>query len=387
MHWVRKMKHYARESLLAVVCLVGPGLALAVDTYNSVTDQLTIAELHYGNWTFTNMVVTPGKVISVAGGAAQATEDCYCSLTIGQPLELFAPTVVVNGAATYNNVTATIASMASVATVTGGDSYDGTYLYIPSVLVGNSFYSYVVITVSGVDGIANGFPLRGSDTYISSSNQLTIPALAYGGKAYTNITAAVGRVVSVNGSANTGGPNSSVCYDQTYYATGTTMDLLYTGYEQKSVVLAPSTFNGVANAVGIQNTTITSQGTSVATAYYDITSQYPILLELGQAAGTQIQAFNPGIEFSGAITYGQALQSAGTFVYPGGSSSYTTDYVFEGFEDFTVPAGTFKDACKWNLKENLGTGPTSVTIHTSHQGIHLEGLQPGSTFNGSPLTQ
>lgn len=49
MHWVRKMKHYARESLLAVVCLVGPGLALAVDTYNSVTDQLTIAELHYGN--------------------------------------------------------------------------------------------------------------------------------------------------------------------------------------------------------------------------------------------------------------------------------------------------------------------------------------------------
>ena len=373
--------------LVAVAGLVGAGQALAVDTYNSVTDQLTIAELHDGNATFTNMVVTPGKVISVAGGAAQASADCYCALVVGQPLELFAPTVIVNGSATYTNVTATIASMASVATVTGADSYDGKFLYIPSVLVGNTFYSFVVITVSGIDGLANGFPNRGSDTYVASSNQLTIPAVSYGGKAYTNVTVTVGKVVSVNGSANTGGPNSSVCYDPTYYATGTTMDLFYTGYEQQSVVLAPGNFNGVANAVGIVNTTITSQGTSVATSYYDITSQYPILLELGQAGGTQIQSFNPGIGFGGAITYGQALQSAGTLVYSGGSSSYTTDYVFEGFEDFTAPAGTFRDTCKWNFKENLGTGPTSVIIHTSHQGIHLEGLQPGSTFNGSPVAQ
>ena len=276
--------------------------------------------------------------------------------------------------------------MASVATVSGTDSYDGNFLYIPSVLVGNTFYSYAVITVAAIDSLANGFPARGSDTYTAASNQLTIPAVAYGGKAYTNLTVTVGKVVSVNGSANTGGPNSSVCYDPTYYATGTTMDLFYTGYEQQSVVLAPATFNGVANAVGIQNTTITSQGTSVATEYYDITSKFPILLELGVGSGTQTQAFEPGIEFSGAITYGQALQSAGSLVFTGGSLNYTTDYVFEGFEDFTVPAGTFKGACKWNLKQNLGTGPTSVTIHTSHQGIHLEGLQPGSTFNGSPLT-
>jgi hypothetical protein len=275
--------------------------------------------------------------------------------------------------------------MASVGTVSGADSYDGTYLYIPSIRVGNTFYSFVVITVAGIDGLANGFP-QSSDTYTASTNQLTIPAVEYGGKAYTNLTVTVGRVVSVDGSANTGGPNSSVCYDSTYYATGTTMDLFYTGYEQKSVVLAPSTFNGVANAVGIQNTTITSQGTSTATEYYDITSKFPILLELGLGAPSGDQVFSPGIQFSGALTYGQSLQTSGVFSFTGGSLNYTSDYIFEGFEDVTVPAGTFKGACKWNLKENLGTGPTSVTIHTSHQGIPLEGLQPGSTFNGGPLT-
>lgn len=393
------MKHLPEESLLrctsrkplvwalvAAGSLVGAGEALAVDTYNSVTDQLTIAELQYGNATYTNMVVTPGMVISVAGGAALAPEDCYCTLTVGQPPELLARTVIVNGSTTYTNVTATIASMASVGTVSGADSYDGTFLYIPSIRVGNTFYDFVVVTVTGIEAMAAGFPKASSDTYTAASGSLVIPAVEYAGKAYTNVTVTVGKVVSVNGSANTGGANSSVCYDPAYYATGTTMDLFYTGYEQQSVVLAPSTFNGVANAVGIQNTTITSQGTSVATEYYDITSKFPILLELGVDSATQTQAFNPGIEFSGAITYGQALQSAGTLVFTGGSLSYTTDYVFEGLEDFTVPAGTFKGACKWNLKQDLGTGPTSVTIHTSRQGIHLEGLQPGSTFNGSPLT-
>ena len=385
MRTVCTQKRHPWFSLLVLPCILGPGLALAVDTYNPVTDQLTIGELQYGNWIFTDMVVTPAKVISIAGGTALGTVDYYGSPTPGLPPELIARTVVA-GSNTYTNVTATIASMSSVGTVTGADSYDGTYLYIPSIRVGNTLYSFVVVTVAGVDGLANGFP-KGSDTYVASSGQLTIPAVEYGGKAYTNVTVTVGKVVSVNGSANTGGPNSSVCYDPAYYAAGTTMDLFYTGYEQQSVVLAPGAFNGVSNAVGIVNTTITSQGTSVATEYYDITSKFPILLQLGLAAGTQIQAFDPGIEFGGALTYGQALQSAGNFVYTGGSSSYTTDYVFEGFEDFTVPAGTFKDTCKWNLKENLGTGPTSVIVHTSHQGIHLEGLQPGSTFNGSPLTQ
>jgi hypothetical protein len=386
MHHIRNGKFQLPVVLLAAPCLVVPGLALAVDTYNPVSDQLTIGALQYANATFTDMVVTPGKLIGVAGGAAMGTVDFYGVRTIGQPAELVAPTVV-DGSTTYTNVSATIASMSSVGTVSGADSYDGKYLYIPSVRVGNTFYSFVVITVAGIDGLAGGFPAGTSDTYAAASNSLTVPAVEFNGQAYTNVTVKVGTVVSVNGSAGTGGANSSACYDATYYTAGTTADLKYGAYEVQSVVLAPSTFDGVANAVGIQNTTITSQGSSVATEYYDITSKFPILLELGLAAGTQTQTFEPGIEFGGAVTYGQALQSAGSFVYTGGSSSYTTDYVFEGFEDVTVPAGTFKGACTWKLSENLGTGNTSVVVHTSRQGFPIDGLQPGSTFNGAPVPQ
>jgi hypothetical protein len=387
----------AQSILLALPCLVGPAVAQASDTYNAVTSQLTIPELKYGNATFWNMVVTPGKVLGVAGGAPNGSWDAY-ALVLPAGFELIAPSVV-DGSTTYTNVTATIADMVSVGSVSGADSYDGTYLYIPSVRVGNTFYSYAVITVASVDGLARGFPNGSSDTYTASGGQLSIPAVEYGGKAYTNVTVTVGRIVSVNGSANTGGPNSSTCYNPAYYATGTTTDLFYqdlsvgasSAYEVKSVVEPPSGFGGVNNAVGIQNTTTTSQGTSVATVYYDITSQYPVLLELGVGAPSGNQVFEPGVRFGGALTYGQSLQTAGSYVYPGGSSSFTTDYVFEGFEDVTVPAGTFHAACRWSLSQNIGQGPTNITTWTSHQGVLLQvgtvQLQAGSTINGSPVAE
>ena len=56
-----------RLALLALPLLVAPGLAQAVDTYNAVTDQLNIAELHFGDATFTDMVVTPGTILGIAG--------------------------------------------------------------------------------------------------------------------------------------------------------------------------------------------------------------------------------------------------------------------------------------------------------------------------------
>jgi hypothetical protein len=204
--------------------------------------------------------------------------------------------------------------------------------------------------------------------------------------------------MAVNGSGSTpGGANSSTCYDPTYYATGTRMDLFYedptagsaSAYEVQSVVVPPSTFNGVANAVGIQNTTTTSQGTSVATEYYDITSKFPILLELGLSAGTSNQVFNPGDQFGGALTYGQSVQTSGVYAYTGGSSPYSSNYVFQGLEDVTVPAGTFHGACKWYLTTNLGYGPQSITTWNSHKGVLLQvgtvQLQAGSTFNGGPI--
>jgi hypothetical protein len=313
-------------------------------------------------------------------------------------LELIAPSVVA-APTTYTNVTATIADMISVGSVSGADSYDGTYLYIPTVSVGGKPYNYVVITVAGIDSLGNGFPKTEYDSYNTSTHQLSIPGVAVGTKAYTNVNVTVGNIVSVNGSGTVpGGANASTCYNPTYYATGTTTDLFYedftvgaaSAFEEQSVVVAPSTFNGVPNAVGLQTTTITSQGTSTATAYYDITSKFPILLELGLGAPSGNQVFNPGVQFGGALTYGQSLQTSGDYAFNGGSETYASDYIFEGLEDVTVPAGTFQGACKWSLANTFGTEPTGrVTTWSSHKGVLLQDgtsqLQAGSTFNGGPV--
>lgn len=378
--------------LLTMPCLAGPALSYAADTYNVATKQLTSPELVYGNATFWNVVLTPGKVLGIGGGAARGYWDAYAYI-LPTGFELLVPTVTA-GATTVTNVTATIASMSSVGSISGADNYDGTYLYIPAVTAYGSRFSNAVITVAHVDGMAGGFPAAEIDSYNSATGQLSIPAIQVGEKAYTNVTVSVGSVISVNGSHSTpGGANSSTCYNPNYYATGTTTDLFYqditgpaTAYEVQSVVVAPSTFNGVANAVGIQNTTITSQGRSVATEYYDITSKFPILLELGLSAGTSDQIFTPGDQFFGALSYGQSLTTSGTYAAPG---TYSTTYVFEGLEDVTVPAGTFHAACKWSDTSNFGYGPNTVTTWSSHQGVLLKvgtvELQAGSTYNDGPL--
>jgi hypothetical protein len=386
----------ARTILLAFACFAGPTLSYGSDTYDAADHQLTIPELQFGNATYWNMVVTPGTVLGVAGGAPTGFWDAYAFI-YPSGFELIAPSVVV-GPTTYTNVTATIADMISVGSVSGADSYDGTYLYIPSVIVGNKTYSYGVITVAGIDSVGNGFPSGTLDSYNSTTNQLSIRGVAVGAKAYTNVNVTVGRIVSVNGSGTVpGGANSSTCYNPTYYATGTTMDLFYgdptigdaSALEEQSVVVAPSTFNGVSNAVGIQTTTISSQGTSTATEYYDI-SKAPIILELGLGAPSGNQVFEPGDQFGGALTYGQSLQTSGNYVFTGGSETYAADYVFEGLEDVTVPAGTFQGACKWSLTNTFGTeSPGHATTWNSHQGVLLQNgtqqLLAGSKFNGEPV--
>jgi hypothetical protein len=382
--------------LLAFACVAGSSASFGSDTYNAVTHQLTIPELQFGNVTFWDAVVTPGKLVGIAGGAPKGFWDAYIVLP-GAGDELTAPSVV-DGATTYTNVTAIITNMTSVGSVSGADSYDGTYLYIPSVLAGNKLYSYVVLTVSGVDSLQSGLPERSIDTYDLTTRELEIPAVQVGGRAFTNAAVSVGKVVSVNGSGTVaGGANSSTCYNPTYYETGTTMELKYedptagsiSAYEAQSVVVAPSTFAGVSDAVGIQITTTTSQSTTTATEYYD-TSSKPLILQLGSSssfAGDQI--FTPGLPFGGALGYGQSLQASGVLTYTGGSSNYTSDSVFEGLEDVTVPAGTFQGACKWSVTGNFGFGNSKTTTWTSHKGVLLQDgtsqLQAGSTFNGGPV--
>jgi hypothetical protein len=96
------------------------------------------------------------------------------------------------------------------------------------VTVANKRFINAVITVAHVDGLEDGFPAAGQDSYNAATGQLNIPAVQVGEKAYTNVTMTVGSVVSVNGSGSApGGANASTCYNPTNYATGTTTDLFY----------------------------------------------------------------------------------------------------------------------------------------------------------------
>jgi hypothetical protein len=162
MHTFHLPRPQMRAILLAFACFAGPAASFGSDAYDAANHQLTIPELQYGNATYWNMVITPDKVLGIAGGAPLGFWDAYAYI-FPSGFELIAPSVVA-GPMTYTNVTATITEMISVSSVSGADSYDGTYLYIPAVSVGGKIYNYVVITVAGIDSLESGFPKTESDT-------------------------------------------------------------------------------------------------------------------------------------------------------------------------------------------------------------------------------
>ena len=81
------------------------------------------------------------------------------------------------------------------------DFYNSPELFIPSVQVlGGSSYNNVVITVDSIASNGGGMPASVQDQYNPSTKQLTISAIQYSGKIYTNAVVNLGTVVSVGGS-------------------------------------------------------------------------------------------------------------------------------------------------------------------------------------------
>jgi hypothetical protein len=91
---------------------------------------------------------------------------------------------------------AVLCSIVSVSAY-GIDAYDGTYLTIPSVLVGDTLYSNVVATVGGVIRVDGGIPTANYDVYDPATNQLAIQSVTAYGASFTNVRISVGTVVSV----------------------------------------------------------------------------------------------------------------------------------------------------------------------------------------------
>jgi hypothetical protein len=85
--------------------------------------------------------------------------------------------------------------------VYGADSYNGTYLTIPSVVIGSATYSDVVVTPGRVLNVGGGAPNGSVDTYNPANSQLTIPSVVYGANTYHNVLITVGGLISI-GSAS-----------------------------------------------------------------------------------------------------------------------------------------------------------------------------------------
>lgn len=188
------MRQPARLLAAALLLLAGCASALGEDTYNGT--ELSIPSMQIGSGTYSNVVVTPLKILAVYGGQPNGSGDTYSPVNN----QLTIPAVFYNGT-TYTNVVITVRSLVSVGGVVGVDFYNSPELFIPSVQVlGGSSYNNVVITVNSIASNGGGMPASVQDQYNPSTKQLTITAIQYSGKIYTNAIVNLGTVVSVGGS-------------------------------------------------------------------------------------------------------------------------------------------------------------------------------------------
>jgi hypothetical protein len=155
--------------------------------------QLTLPIVSVGGASFTDMVITVGKIVSgPTGTSAESSGNSYDPST-GQ---LSVSQVSFNGT-TFHNVVITVAGLVSVAQVDGADTYDGSYLQISSVQVGGTVYDNVIVTLGQLIHVAGGMPGAVRDQYNAATRQLLIPAVEFNGHVYTNVTVTVGSVISV----------------------------------------------------------------------------------------------------------------------------------------------------------------------------------------------
>ena len=166
--------------------------AFATDSFDPSSRQLTAASVAIGQATFTNMVVSVGHIVSGPGGSSPVgSGDRYDPAS----KELIVPAVQV-GTRTYYNVVATVSGLVASGSASGTDVYDGATLSIPYVRVGNTVYTHVSVEVDSIQSPGGGMPKLPWDTYDVSSRQLTLAAVQFGGKVYTNAIVTVSKVLA-----------------------------------------------------------------------------------------------------------------------------------------------------------------------------------------------
>ncbi len=81
----------------------------------------------------------------------------------------------------------------------GTDSYDSSsnQLTIPAAAIGGATYTDVVVTPDTIQNIEQGAPGGTEDSYDPAINQLLIPSVAVGDATYTNVLITVGNLISI----------------------------------------------------------------------------------------------------------------------------------------------------------------------------------------------
>jgi uncharacterized repeat protein (TIGR03803 family) len=154
--------------------------------------ELTVPLLEIDNATYTDVVVTPLAILSVAMGNPIGNANIYYPANNQMTL----PSVTYQGK-TYTNVVITIGKLISIGNESGADIYSNAVLVIPSVQVlGGAVYTNVRITVADIISAGGGMPRSVHDVYDPATRQLTIAAVLYSGKVYTNAIVAVGDVIA-----------------------------------------------------------------------------------------------------------------------------------------------------------------------------------------------
>ena len=184
MHEVLALQRWTRSAIGAFVLIAVALQALATDVFTA-PNGLNISSLRIGNGTYSNVVLTIGTIVTLPSGtSAKGTEDSYNPANN----QLMVQAVQVGSTTDYNAVV-TVGHLTSIGSVSGADTFDGTHLHVPYVLVGATPYYNVVLNISLANVVAlhGGMPSVQFDQYNASAGQLTIPAVQFGSKVYTNV--------------------------------------------------------------------------------------------------------------------------------------------------------------------------------------------------------
>ncbi len=226
------VRHAAPRVMLTLLATVS--VAYGLDSYNPVSRQLSIPTLDIVNigepLTYSNVVVTVGSIVTWPSGQMPVGNVDTLDASTG---ELTVPAVMVDGATVYNAVV-TVAAFDSIGSESAPDAdrYDGSLLTVRRILVGNTIYSNVKVTVASVLSVAGGWPASSADSYNPSTGELSLPAVQYGNRVYTNVVISIGLIRSIassltilhafGGGTDGAGPNGSLIMDSIGNLYGTT---------------------------------------------------------------------------------------------------------------------------------------------------------------------